>query len=517
MRRRMAFACAALAMATAISGTTAMAARTADSRPRNPRCSPPIKAGVTVTPLLTVGDDVGERLPVRGHPGRHLGADPWPADWSTLYVNHETSKVPFPYNTAGPRTAVNVAERLRQLTGEPADPERGTAACSTARSPSRAAAASSGSAPTTSRRARRASTRDILFTNEESPDYVFRQEDSWPPPIGDPDRGGERRRARARRRAGDVPADLRDGPAQPRERRRDPGVRRPGRHLGRRHLHQRTALTIPPGGPNHWRRPPRPSPSCTRTCRRTRRAARRRGRPLGVRLGRSRLRRLLRLHAELDPVGVRPLHQGAEEHRNREEPRRIRDQRPPTSATRRRRTDGTWQRDLRTNDPARHRWSSVGARVLEPAPQRLQLRPRRGHRVRQAARHGQRRLRRGLGSRDGGRHRRLDVHRTAACGRWCSTRTTRRRSTSLSVSVEGDDNSVKTPERDPSARQHRDDADRAPRDRGPGQQPAVHAGQHPATPPTRRRRASGTSRSRARPRWSSRSTSRPTSGGSRPT
>ena len=28
--------------------------------------------------------------------------------------------------------------------------------------------------------------RSIFFTNEESPDYVFRQEDSWPPPIGDP-------------------------------------------------------------------------------------------------------------------------------------------------------------------------------------------------------------------------------------------------------------------------------------------------------------------------------------------
>ncbi len=28
--------------------------------------------------------------------------------------------------------------------------------------------------------------RDILFTNEESPDYVFRQEASWPPAIGDP-------------------------------------------------------------------------------------------------------------------------------------------------------------------------------------------------------------------------------------------------------------------------------------------------------------------------------------------
>ena len=27
---------------------------------------------------------------------------------------------------------------------------------------------------------------DVFFTNEESPDYVFRQENSWPPPIGDP-------------------------------------------------------------------------------------------------------------------------------------------------------------------------------------------------------------------------------------------------------------------------------------------------------------------------------------------
>ena len=27
--------------------------------------------------------------------------------------------------------------------------------------------------------------REILFTNEESPDYVFRQEESWPPPLSD--------------------------------------------------------------------------------------------------------------------------------------------------------------------------------------------------------------------------------------------------------------------------------------------------------------------------------------------
>ncbi|HEU0214438.1 MAG TPA: alkaline phosphatase PhoX, partial [Jiangellaceae bacterium] len=28
--------------------------------------------------------------------------------------------------------------------------------------------------------------REIFFTNEETPDYVFRREDSWPPPLGDP-------------------------------------------------------------------------------------------------------------------------------------------------------------------------------------------------------------------------------------------------------------------------------------------------------------------------------------------
>ena len=42
-------------------------------------------------------------------------------------------------------------------------------------------------------------TRDILFTNEESPDYVLRQTNSWPPALDSTDAGRERRRARARR------------------------------------------------------------------------------------------------------------------------------------------------------------------------------------------------------------------------------------------------------------------------------------------------------------------------------
>src|SRR6185436_7698073 len=48
--------------------------------------------------------------------------------------------------------------------------------------------------------------RPILFTNEESPDYVFRRETSWPPPMGDP----------AEREAGVVVAhDVRTGKTRP--------------------------------------------------------------------------------------------------------------------------------------------------------------------------------------------------------------------------------------------------------------------------------------------------------------
>ena len=79
----------------------------------------------------------------------------------------------------------------------------------------------------------------------------------------------------------------------------------------------------------------------------------------------------------------------------------------------------------------RHRRPAVGARVLERHQQRVPVRARRGHRLRQAARHEQRRLHRRLGPRPDRRPRastrRTSGPRTAASGRWCSTRTTRRR------------------------------------------------------------------------------------------
>ena len=74
MRRRMAFACAVLAMATAISGTRRRQPRRIQDLAAHDAAK--MKDGVTMTPLLTVGDVFGERLPVRGHPGRDLACRP---------------------------------------------------------------------------------------------------------------------------------------------------------------------------------------------------------------------------------------------------------------------------------------------------------------------------------------------------------------------------------------------------------------------------------------------------------
>jgi hypothetical protein len=186
MRRRTAFACAALAMATAISGTTAMAAGSGGFKTAQPSMLTAIKSGVTVTPLLTVGDVFGdsgfrfEAIP-DGISLRNRGQGR-----VDLYVNHETSKVPFPFNAASPTDSNGQSDfdnsqvshlilnrnSAGVLDGSFAIPSSGgfQRFCSNFLAT-----------------AKEGFSRDILFTNEESPDYVFRQEDSWPPPVGDPD------------------------------------------------------------------------------------------------------------------------------------------------------------------------------------------------------------------------------------------------------------------------------------------------------------------------------------------
>jgi hypothetical protein len=182
MRRRMAFACAALAMATAISGTTAMAANGGFKTSR-PSMLTAVKAGVSVKPLLTVGDELANGYRYEAIPDG-ISVSPRGTRRVDLFVNHETSKVPFPYVTAGPTAANSENDfdnsQVSQLTLN---------AAGRVLDGSFAIPSSAGFQRFCSNylaTSREGFDRDIFFTNEESPDYVFRQEDSWPPPIGDP-------------------------------------------------------------------------------------------------------------------------------------------------------------------------------------------------------------------------------------------------------------------------------------------------------------------------------------------
>ena len=139
--------------------------------------------GVTIEPLLTVGDVLpsgfrfeaipdGISLRTRGQ-GR-----------VDLFINHETSKVPFPYNTLTP-TAANgendfdnsqVSQLI--LNQHSAGVLNGSFAIDSSSGYQRFCSNYLATS-------KEGFDRDILFTNEESPDYVLRQTASWPPALTD--------------------------------------------------------------------------------------------------------------------------------------------------------------------------------------------------------------------------------------------------------------------------------------------------------------------------------------------
>jgi hypothetical protein len=184
MKRRKILVSTFLAVALTATATTSLAASNGGFKTGRPSMLIGVKAGVQITPLLTVGD-------VFGDSGFRFEAIPDGISLRTrgqgrvdVYVNHETSKVPFPFNSATP-TAVN---------GE-SDFDNSQVSALILNKNSAGALDGSFVIPSSGGFQRFCSNylatsnegfdREILFTNEESPDYVFRQEDSWPPPIGD--------------------------------------------------------------------------------------------------------------------------------------------------------------------------------------------------------------------------------------------------------------------------------------------------------------------------------------------
>ena len=206
MRRRSILAGAALAVAITASG--AATALAGDNRSGFKTKQPPmltaVKQGVAVSPLLTVGDVLRSGYRFESIPDG-ISVRTRGRGRVDLFVNHETSKVPFPYNAAAPTAAngendFDNAQVSRLILNQHSAGVLGG---------SFVIPSSFGYQRFCSNylaTAREGFSREILFTNEESPDYVFRQEDSWPPPIGSP----------AEEEAGLVVAlDVRNGKHQP--------------------------------------------------------------------------------------------------------------------------------------------------------------------------------------------------------------------------------------------------------------------------------------------------------------
>jgi hypothetical protein len=191
MSRRAIFACAVAAttVMVAAAGTTGAAAHKDHEGHKNkgfmtaqPAMLAAVQAGVEITPLLTTGDVLASGYRFEAVPdgisvrrGEHGRVD--------LYVNHETSKIPFPYVTATP-TATNGENdfdnaQLSKLTLDRRSAKvlKGSLAITSAAGYQRFCSNFLATE-------KQGFDRDILFTNEETPDYVNRQEASWPPVIG---------------------------------------------------------------------------------------------------------------------------------------------------------------------------------------------------------------------------------------------------------------------------------------------------------------------------------------------
>jgi hypothetical protein len=187
MRRRSYAAAAALSVVLGVSGSAVALAGDNESGFRTGQAPmlAPVMPGVTAQPLLTVGDTLGSGYRFESIPDG-ISVRTRGRGRADLFVNHETSKVPFPYNAASPTAAngesdFDNAQVSRLVVNQHSAGVLGG---------SFAIPSSAGFQRFCSNylaTAREGFDREILFTNEESPDYVYRRLDSWPPVMGSPD------------------------------------------------------------------------------------------------------------------------------------------------------------------------------------------------------------------------------------------------------------------------------------------------------------------------------------------
>ena len=269
----------------------------------------PVKAGTSVTPLMTVGDVLNsgyryEAIPdgISVRPRGHGRLD--------LFINHETSKVPFPFVRAAP-AADNGENDFDNAQVTRLNLNRHSAGVLGGKFVIPSSLGYQRFCSNFLNREGRLHPRHPLH-QRGSPDYVFRQEDSWPPPIGDPNE----------EEVGLVVAlDVKNGKSHP--------ISGMGRH------NHENAVAIPGygkpvvlSGDDTFTSGPAPrrgvlaeragavAALLVHRVEHEERAGRQ-GRPVGVRLGHAGREELLRRASGLGRGCQGPFHQGPEEHRDR--------------------------------------------------------------------------------------------------------------------------------------------------------------------------------------------------------
>jgi hypothetical protein len=186
VRRRLPLLLAFVVLITAVLTSGTAAQDNSGFKTSRPSMLTAVKAGVQVTPLLTVGDALSSGYRFEAIPDG-ISVMPRGQGRVDLLVNHETSKVPFPYLPAN--WQANPGESQNDFDNAQVSRLIVNQHSAGVLNGSFAIASSAGYQRFCSNylaTEKEGFDRDILFTNEETPDYVARQENSWFVPPGSP-------------------------------------------------------------------------------------------------------------------------------------------------------------------------------------------------------------------------------------------------------------------------------------------------------------------------------------------
>jgi hypothetical protein len=144
-----------------------------------------VMSEVEITPLLTVGDRLNSGFRFESIPDG-ISVSTRGQGRVDLFVNHETGKVPFPFVSAAP-TATNGENDFDNSQVSRLILNQHSAGVLNGSFVIPSSAGYQRFCSNYLATSKEGFDRDILFTNEESPDYVLRQEASWPPALDSPD------------------------------------------------------------------------------------------------------------------------------------------------------------------------------------------------------------------------------------------------------------------------------------------------------------------------------------------